>query len=359
MKLKRLSAFVLVLLLLLTGCSGKPEEAAPIPTIQVVDTVGRTVEVPQSAKSICCICPFTGPFVVMFGYGEAITSTCNNVARSNLLAEICPTLKEVPVSKNSGSVNAELLLELSTDLIFVDEGCYSDDDERVKLDNLGIPYVVIGFTNLMEQMEAIEIIGKALGSDAEAESYLNWYRGVLGSTTEAMNAYSGPRPRLYHAVNEATRTDHAGSICAEWIGYLKVENVSVDTDLQLEGDKAYTSLEQIYEWAPELIICNEPGVDDYIMTDPKWAELACVKEGRVYQIPVGTSRMGHPTSTETPLALLWLSELLFPNEFEIDVRKEIYDYFETYYDYQLSEEMIDAMLSGEDMRRAKTEKPEE
>lgn len=104
----------------------------------------------------------------------------------------------------------------------------------------------------------------------------------------------------------------------------------------------------------DLIICNEPGVDDYILSDEKWAGLDCVEQGRVYQIPVGTSRMGHPTSTETPLALLWLAELLYPDYFDIDFSQELKDFYEEFYDYQLSEETVEAILAGDEMRAAKT-----
>ena len=162
------------------------------------------------------------------------------------------------------------------------------------------------------------------------------------------------KPRLYHSVNEAVRTDYPGSICAEWIALTGAENVSLaGGGLSLEGDKAFTTLEQIYLWDADLIICNEAGVDDYILSDEKWAGMRCVEEGRVYQIPVGVSRMGHPTSTETPLAALWLAELLYPDRFEIDMARELSDYYARFYDYQLNDEMIEAILDGDEMRAAK------
>lgn len=344
---------LLLCLLLLSACGAPPPDAA------IDGSAGR--QLPREAESICCISPFAGPLIVMFGKGDRLTSACNNVTRSVLLNEICPGTADVPVAKGSGSVNAETILENKTDLLFVDDGTWSNEDERAKLEELeklGIPCVVIGCETLEEQMEAIRTVGAALGAEDEAAEYTAWYRDTLDRVAEA--CLETEKPRIYHAVNEAVRTDWPGSICAQWIALAGAENVSADgRALDLKGDKAYTTLEQIYVWNPDLIICNEPGVDGYILGDEKWKGLECVREGRVYQIPVGVSRMGHPTSTETPLALLWLAGLLHPDTFELDFRKEVRDYYARFYDYEMSEEMVTAVIEGDDMRKARTNSPVE
>ena len=337
----------------LCGCAPAASQTGE-GTVTVTDCAGRTVEVPADPQSICCVCPFSGPLVVMFGRGDRLTSTCNNVVRSRLLDAICPGISGVPVVKSSGSINGEAVLELGTDLIIVNDGAYEADDERAKLDSMGIPYVVIGFTDLESQLDAITVLGRALGAEEEAERYTDWCRGVYEDVSGAVSAYGGEPVRLYHSVNEAIRTDYKGSICAEWIAMTGVENVSVDSELNRDGDKAYTTLEQIYEWDPDMIICNEAGVDDYILTDDKWAGLNCVREGEVYQIPVGISRMGHPTSTETPLALMWLANLLYPDLYDIDLTQELEDYYRDFYDYEIDEDIAEAMIEGDEMRAAKT-----
>lgn len=355
MNRKLISVLLVLAMMLALLCGCAPEEPKPEgDTITVTDCVGRTVEVPKNPQSICCICPFTGPMLVMYGYGDRVTSSCNNVVRSNLLAMMCPSIVDSTVVKNSGSINGEVVLELGTDLIFVNDGTYETPDERAKLDALGIPYVVIGFDDLETQMEAMLIIGRALGAEDKAQKYVDWCKGVYADVQEKVSAYDGEPVNLYHAVNEATRTDYNGSICAEWIAMTGVNNVSLSTDLNIEGDKAYTTLEQIYAWNPDVIICNEAGVDDYIMTDDKWAGLSCVCSGEVYQIPVGISRMGHPTSTETPLALMWLANLLYPELYDIDFAQAVKDYYLEFYDFEIDDEVAQAIIQADEMRTEKT-----
>ena len=182
---------------------------------------------------------------VLLGKGDKITSTCNNVARSKLLAAICPSVENAVVVKNSGSMNAEEIMALDTDLIFVNVEMYEADAERAKLETMGIPYVVIDFLTIEEQFRAVRVLGAALQNEEKAEAYIAWFQNALDLVDETVTTVETP-PRLYHSVNEAARTDNAGDYCAEWIAHTKAINVSTQTDtLNIDGNKAYTTLEQI------------------------------------------------------------------------------------------------------------------
>ena len=183
---RRIRAVFLALCLLaalLCGCAaanGQPSAE----TVTVTDCAGRTVEVPKDPQSICCVCPFSGPIIVMCGYGDRVTTSCNNMTRSNLLAMICPGIADAVVVKNSGSVNGEAVLEYGTDLIFVNDGTYETPEERAKLDSLGIPYVVVGFDDLESQLDAVLVIGRALGAEDKAQDYADWCKSVYADVQQ-------------------------------------------------------------------------------------------------------------------------------------------------------------------------------
>ena len=347
-----LTLVVCLLLSLLCGCGKKPVPLSD--GVTVTDCADRTVIVPADPQSICTLCPFSGPMTVLLGKGDKITSTCNNVARSKLLAAICPSVENAVVVKNSGSMNAEEIMALDTDLIFVNVEMYEADAERAKLETMGIPYVVIDFLTIEEQFRAVRVLGAALQNEEKAEAYIAWFQNALDLVDETVTTVETP-PRLYHSVNEAARTDNAGDYCAEWIAHTKAINVSTQTDtLNIDGNKAYTTLEQIYAWNPEIIICNEAQVDDYIMTDEKWVGLSAVQSGQVYQIPIGITRWGHPTSIETPLALLWLAQLLYPDLFTFNLDEKITDYYQSFFGFTPDSDLIEGMKDGDEMRTAKT-----
>jgi iron complex transport system substrate-binding protein len=344
---------ILALLLALTSCVKESPAAAD--GVTVTDMAGRVVTVPGDPKSICVMDPYAAPIVVMLGYGDRMPTTINAVSRCLLLQAICPPLKNAVIVKSGGAINGETILQEKTDLIIIGEDIYSSTDERAKLDTLGIPYLVVGYTSMADQMKVVTLLGRALRNETMAQRYVDYYQNCIDTVTKGMASVPGSGTiKLYHAVNEATRTDDRGSLCADWIGLFGVVNVSLDTKLTVMEDKAYATLEQIYSWDPDIIIANESGVADYIKTDSKWQGLRAVIDDNVFQIPIGLSRWGHPTSIETPLAVMWLADLLYPEQFTFDIRAEMASFYETFYSYTLSSEEADDIISGYGVRTPKT-----
>ncbi len=356
--MKRYTVLVLSLILLFASlCACSRETRTVSGDFTVTDSAGREVTVPADPQSVCVLCPFSGPVIVMLGFGDRITSFTNNAARSRLLLQICPSLEKATVVKNSGSVNAEEILAKNTDLMIINSGVYESDAERAKIEAIGAPYIVIDYDTIDDQLKAVEILGKTFKNEKKAQAYISYFRSVIRRAEEG--ASNTPK-RLYHSVNEAVRTDYTGSYCADWIALTGVENVSLQSGkLSIEGEKAYTTLEQIYVWDPDIIICNEAQVDDYILSDSKWEGLSCVRNKQVYQIPIGITRWGHPSSFETPLAILWLMKLLYPESFDVNMDYEIKSFYKTFFDYEISDEWLSAIIEGSEMREPKTEHKED
>lgn len=350
---------IVAMLFFVAGCSlgeGKntsdPKGDANAQPIIVIDSVGREITIPAEWDAVATLDPFAGQCVIMYGHGDKMPATINGVKRDLLLQEISPSLAQAVVVKDSGAMNAEAVLSMGIDFILVKSDMYLNDGEKDKLDKTGIPYIVIDYRTIEEQMEAFLLIGRALGEEEEAQEMVDWYKDSIKRAKEVASAVpEALKPKLYHSVNEALRTDVMGSLEAEWIGITGVKNVSLEDNLFLNEGKTYTNLEQVYTWNPDLIICNESGIDDVIRTDPQWAGLRAVQEDRVYQIPIGVSRWGHPSSTETSLGILWLTNLLYPDYFEdFNMKQEMFDYYKTFYDYEISDEMLDKILSGDGIR---------
>ena len=130
--------------------------------------------------------------------------------------------------------------------------------------------------------------------------------------------------------------------------------VSSASELSLDGDKGNATVEQIYVWDPDVVLVNEPSATEYFMTDAKFSGLRAVREGRVYQLPVGISRWAHPGSVESPIAALYIAKLLYPEQFDdIDMAEETKAFYERFFDIALSDEDVESILSGVGMRAAR------
>ena len=191
-----------------------------------------------------------------------------------------------------------------------------------------------------------------MNCNEEAQLYLDYYNTQLSMVKEKVAEIPDEeRPSVYHSFNEALRTDSPISLGSDWLSVIGVNNVVTEDALTFNEQNYYTSLEQIYVWQPDYILCNETGTPEYIMTNPKWADLEAVKNNQVLQIPIGASRWGHNNSVETILAILWAVKTIYPQYFEdLDLREETDYFYETFFEYEVTDEEYEMILSGEGLR---------
>lgn len=358
----RLSAAILIFLILIAGLgywwsqngheNPRTNEKAASTGKMITDTLGRKVKVPDRIERVGCLYAFTGHVAVMLGQGDKIVAVPGGLKRDVLLNQICPSIKNAAVPVLSGSINIEELLRVNPDLVFINLETAVNTDEVAKLDRFSIPYLVIDFQSMEEQRSAVRIIGQALGAEERARKYDEYYMDCINRVVEGVkNIPASQQVRVYHSVNEATRTDPPDSLPADWMETAGVVNVSVDQPLRLVEGKNYASLEQILMWDPEVILVNEPGVANYMLTNSQWSSLKAVRNRRVYQMPVGISRWGHPGGLETPLALLWTARLLYPDHFaNIDMKAEARDFYKEFFEYGVNDATLNGILSGQGMR---------
>lgn len=338
--------------MLLVGCgqSNVPTESQAMQTI--TDCVGRQVEIPQNPQRIAALDSFAGEAVVMAGGGEKLVTVPNGVRMDVLLRELYPGLENVDVTMSGGAVNAEALLSLQPDLALVKAGLYANEAEMAKLDKLGIPYLVVEYTDMEGQLFAMDMIGQVLGGNEEARmnQMSEYYREIIRQAKEiSATIPEDKRVRVYHAIHEAVRTDGNASLGQDWINTVGAVNVSCMTEESGQGD--YTaSVEQIYAWDPDVIICNEADTAEYLRQNDKWQGLRAVREGRVYNIPVGATRWGQRGSLETFFAMLWLETTLYPEYYSCNLKQEVVDFYQNVLDYTLDDATYEQMLTGRGLR---------
>ncbi len=326
-------------------------------SVTVTDCFGREVEIPGRIERIACIYAFTVHVVTMLDRGEDIVSVVYGSKRDRLLNEINPFIKEAATPSDDGVINIEELLKTNPDIIFLKGDTAQMPAEIEKIERFNLPYVVIEYNTIEEQMKAIELIGTVIGKKEKAQAYNNYYQRQIDFVeSRVIDIPTEDRIRVYHSVNEAVRTDAPGTLPAEWTELTGAINVSVGEPLRFHDNKYFASLEQIYLWDADVIIANQEDVDEYILTNEKWAGLKAVQNNRVYQIPIGISRWGHPGGMETPLALVWTAKLLYPDRFrDVNIEQITRSFYTTFFNHTISDEMLERILSADKMRLPKGE----
>lgn len=355
-----LMALLILMLFITAGCGNKEAEqskstAPGHDVITVTDCMDRKVQVPVTINRIACLCPESGHAVAMLGQGDKIVAVVEGLKRDVLLTEMYPSIKNASVPRTNGMINIEELVKSNPDLIFIKGETARNDGEVEKLKKAGIPYLVVDYNSMEEQQKAIEMIGQSIGAKEKAFKYADYYRNCVERVSKQVKDIpESSKVRVYHSINEATRTDMKGTLTADWTRAAGAYNVSVNANLRMLEGKYYASLEQILLWDADVFLVNEPGVPEYIMTNNQWAPLKAVKNHRVYQMPNGISRWGHPSSLETPLAVLWTAKTLYPDKFtDIDMIAEVKYFYSQFFNYPVSNELALEILNGKGMREAK------
>ncbi|WP_034143076.1 ABC transporter substrate-binding protein [Desulfosporosinus sp. BICA1-9] len=322
-------------------------------TITVTDSIGRQVVIPAKVERVACLYAFSGHAVTMLGKSSTIVAVNSGLSRDILLNEIAPTIKNALIPSSSGAINIEELLNAKPDIAFISVDTAQNEGEVEKLRKTKIPYLVVDYRNIEEQKYAIRMIGQAVGAEDKALSYNAYYQASIERVqTKVKDISYEDRVKVYHSVNEATRTDVVNTLPADWTQIAGAVNVSVNENLRvIEGSKYIATIEQILLWDPQVILVNEAGVADYIKGNSQWATIQAVKSDKVFQMPNGISRWGHPGSLETPLAILWSAKTLYPELFpDLEMEKIIKEFYKEFFNYPLTDDTVTRVLNGEGMR---------
>ena len=318
----------------------------------IVDALGRSVTIPAKVERIACMYAFTGHIVAMLGKADHIVAVSNGLKRDILLAEMFPAIAKAVVPKIQGAINIEELTGARPDIVFIQSQTGNNPAMADKLDAVGLTWLAVDFHNMAEQRATIAMIGKAIGATQKADDYNNYYLSCIDRVHQ-MVADIPPESRLrvYHSTVEPNRTSPKNSLPSDWISAAGVVDVTSRDSAGLLNGNDQVAMEQILFWDPEVILANEPGVTDAIKKSPKWAPVTAVKNNRIYQLPIGISRWGHPGSLETPLAILWTAKTVYPEKFRhIDMAAEVKRFYHLFFNNDLSEKMIEQILSGKGMR---------
>lgn len=350
-----------LIILFITGCSSaesiKDQEVGAWlegPTKTVVDMTGREVIIPEHPKHIAALYATTGHIVTMLDGGSNIVAVNNGLKRDKLLNQLEPAIDTAALTVVSGQINIETMVDKAVDLAFIPLDMSQDEKQVNQLEKMGIPYIVADFQSIEEQIELVKIIGEVLDAQEEAKTYEVFYRKIIDLVDGKLEGVTD-RVNVYHSINEANCTVAKGTLPSDWMAHAGGVNVSMGSDLEKDGDKYYTNIEQILLWNPEVIYCNESGVPAYILANEQWGQIQAVKGQRVVQLPVGISRWGHKTSVETPLAILWVAKDLYPESFaDVDDFALYQAFYQDLFEFELTEEIYQAMLSADDMRLSKS-----
>lgn len=334
------------------GTWGSPESSDGA-TREVTDSVGRTVQVPDDPQNIAALDSFSGSVAVLAGAGERLMGASGGVISNEMLEEIYPDLGTLD-QLSGNAINVETLLAANVDVAMVKRDLYDNGEETAKLDRMGIPYVVVDYDTLEGQMDAIRLVGEVCGPDAQekANGIADYYQQTVDLVEDrTAQLDEGEKVSVYHSINDPLLTDGADSLGADWMERVGAVSVSAQEDGK-GGTGDYTAtLEQVYAWNPDVVVCSTVDAKEAILADEQWQGLDAVENGNVYNLPVSTSRWGQRGDPETFLGMLWLGKTLYPDLYaDIDLKQTVVSYYRDVIGLDVDDALWDVIVSGTGLR---------
>ncbi len=330
-------------------------------TVTITDHADRTVTVPLNPKKVAIlgILPLPAMLTVYLDSAESIVAmepASMNAAKNGILSELYPEVLNVNTDIMDGEdVNIESLIALEPDVVFYNA---NDTTDLEKLENAGLCAVAVSPTKwkydcITTYNEWMDLLNQIYPDHAgDREQLVNTYS--TDKYEEIQNAVKDIEQKqkvlFLFQYDENTMITSSSSFFGQW-WCDAVGAVNVAQDVPAENANAKITMEQVYEWDPDVIV-----ITNFTQTKPDdlynnaigsddWSDVTAVKNKRVYKMPLGSYRTYTP-GVDTPMTLEWLAQAVYPEIFaSYDVQEDVKDYYQNLYGITLTDTQVQAMYT--------------
>lgn len=331
---------------LFAGCSTDTGKDTSTGTRTITDMAGTDVELPETINSVADFWHANNQTVLTLGGADKLVATTTNIKKMPWFAKVYPRINDVPalISGNGNDIQMEELLNLNPDIVLS-----SSKDQVQNVRDAGLKAFYVSFTDFDGLKECTRLTGQVLGKDEEekAEKYIEYLdKNIKLVEDHLKDVPQESRPKILHLVNgtDLTKVDGTNTIIDEWMKLGGGQNA-----LTQEGNQINVTMEEIVNANPDIIIVGSSDSDKgvaTINTDPAWASINAVKNGKVLQNPQGTFPWDRYSSEEA-LQVLWIAKNLYPDKFQdVDVVAETQKFYKDFLNYDLSKEDAELILAA-------------
>ena len=344
--MKKLISLLLALavILSLTACGGPvpaPEGSDSAKTVMFTDDLGRDVEIPAEISRIVA----TGPVAQVILYSIAPDLFVGLAYQFNATAEgIVPQeyldLPYFGQLYNSANLNVEELAMVDPQLI-IDVGQPMSGGAE-DLDTLSaqtnIPAVFIS-SSLEDMPTTYRTLGKLLGCEEKGEALAKFCERVYPRTVSIMEQVGDNKvDSLYILGEQGLNVLPQGSYHSELVDML-TNNLAVVDAPSSKGSGNEVTMEQIALWNPAVILFAPDAIYDTAAEMDTWQEMTAIQSGSYIKVPEAPYNwVGTPAAVQRYLGMIWLTAQLYPEYCDYDVKAEILEYYELFYNCTLTEE---------------------
>jgi len=317
-------------------------------SVEITDDAGRAVSIPARVERVFVAGPPAA--ILLYTFAPDLLIGWTRAPRPEecefLMPGACAKPEVGRLTGRGNTANLEVVLSLKPDLIF-DVGTITDT--YVSLANRVQEQTSVPYALLDGRFEAMAATYRKLGAltrrTEQAEAHARYADETIATIRQRIDRIpESERPRVYYGRGpRGLETGLDGSINMETIEFLGARNVAAER----KGGLVTVSIEQVLAWNPDVIITIDRDFAASVKSDPLWAPVKAVQNGRVHLSPgLPFGWVDFPPSVNRLIGLWWLAKALYPGQFPEDLKPLTRDFYTRFYHLTPSDAQIETVLSG-------------
>lgn len=338
-----------VMVLSFAACGQEPAPAPqPEPTsdvtypVTVKDMAGREVTLEKQPERIVSGYYISSSACIALGLTDKMVGIEDKSAKRPIYKLAAPALIDLPNVGSAKAFDLEACIATEPDLVILP---MKQKDTAQTLQEMGIATLLVLPESHEQLIEMFTLIGTATNTVKQAEKLISYYNTKLSAVTElTRDIPDDEKPVVYlGSTSDILRTAPREMYQASLITTAGGKNAG---DV-LEGS-SWTDIdnETFLTMNPDIIVIPTDNFavssPDYtaedVMNNPTFSDVTAVKNGAVYQMPVGYEAWDSPVPSGI-LGTLWMLKTLHPELYPAEqFAADVNEFYTVFYGFSVNEQ---------------------
>lgn len=338
-----------VMVLSFAACGQEPAPAPqPEPTsdvtypVTVKDMAGREVTLEKQPERIVSGYYISSSACIALGLTDKMVGIEDKSAKRPIYKLAAPALIDLPNVGSAKAFDLEACIATEPDLVILP---MKQKDTAQTLQEMGIATLLVLPESHEQLIEMFTLIGTATNTVKQAEKLISYYNTKLSAVTElTRDIPDDEKPVVYlGSTSDILRTTPREMYQASLITTAGGKNAG---DV-LEGS-SWTDIdnETFLTMNPDIIVIPTDNFavssPDYtaedVMNNPTFSDVTAVKNGAVYQMPVGYEAWDSPVPSGI-LGTLWMLKTLHPELYPAEqFAADVNEFYTVFYGFSVNEQ---------------------
>ena len=328
----------------ISGCSDNSD----LPNAEkrtVVDMLGKEVQIPATVENYSVLYSSAVPICGMLDKDFEHMHICPK-GYAEWINEIFPEVYSHATIVDKKAVTAEEIIDSGAQVVFWSQ---SYNEEVVEaLEKVGIACVNVKISDEQSAIKVTQIIADVFGTDYAKSQAAKYIDLMKKARQDAVDLVANIPEEDIPTVLVLGGADTLEAFTAESYEYYWASQLRFDYILPPgeETQKVNLTMEQIYEYDPDIIIFEGWTDVNPLYEDPAWANLKAAKNNMLFDTPMVLDVWCKP-GAEAPLMYMWaISKCYSEYAQNINMEDELISHFKTLFDYDMSKEDAAVVLDG-------------